>query len=284
MKSTLKRIVSVALMAAACILFAAQAFAQLEVTLKPQREDYMLGEDVALELTLFNNSDSSIALARTPDQPWLTITVRRAGEKTDLAPKVRANFPNVTLGPAQKMAYKIDLKQIYNLPVDGLYRVHAVVCLSDRKTTFTSPKARFRVGSGALLKKFTTHVRGKRLEMRAKLWRIGERNALFGQLADADSGRVLAAAHMGQYLNFMEPRFLLDAKQNLHMLFQSTPEFFTYSIFSTTGKCSLSQIYKRIPGGPIELVSVGGSIRVIGAAPYVKPKDGVHRDANERPF
>lgn len=280
----MKPIASISLIAGLCLMFAVQALAQLEVTLKPQREEYLLGEDVALELTLYNNSDTPVALSRTLEQPWLTIIARRAGENVDLAPRVRANFPNVTLGPSQKMAYKIDMKQIYNIPVDGLYRVYAVVCLPDRKTTFTSPKARFRVGSGALLKKFTTRVRGKRLELRAKLWRIGERDAVFGQLADADSGSVIGAAHMGQYLNFMEPRFLLDTKQNLHMLFQSTPEFYTYSIFTTQGKCSRSQIFKRVPGGPIELVSAGGTIHVIGAVPYVKPKDGEHRDANERPF
>ncbi len=280
----MKHISPFRIVAALLFLVTAQAFSQLEVTLKPQRQEYMLGEDIFVEMSLYNNSDTSVVLDRTPNQPWLTIVAHRAGENVDLSPKVKANFPKVVLGPAQKMAYKINIGQIYNIPVDGTYSVNAVVCLPDRKTSFTSPRSRFRVSNGSLLKKFTTHVRGRRLEMRAKLWRIGDRNAIFGQLADADSGRVLGAAHMGQYLNFMEPRFLLDAKQNLHMLFQSTPEFFTYSIFSTTGKCSHSQLYKRIPGGPIDLVSAGGSIRVIGAAPYVKPKDGVHKDAGDRPF
>lgn len=272
------------ILATLLLLLSAQVVAQLEVSLKPQRQEYMLGEDIFVELMLYNNSDTSLVLDRTPEHSWLTIIARRAGENIDLSPKVRANFPKVILGPAQKMAYKINLNQIYNMPVDGTYRVNAVVCLADRKTSFTSHKARFRISNGALVKKFTTHVRGKRLEMRAKLSRIDGRDAVFGQVADADSGRVLGAAHMGQYLNFMEPCLLLDAKQNLHMLFQSTPEFFTYSILSTTGKCSHSQIYKRVPGGPLNLVSAGGLISVIGAAPYVKPKDGVHKDASDRPF
>lgn len=280
----MKHIRPLPVLAALLLLFSAQLVAQLEVSLKPQRQEYMLGEDIYVELMLYNNSDTSLVLDRTPEHPWLSIIARRAGENTDLSPKVRANFPKVVLGPAQKMAYKINLNQIYSMPIDGTYRVNAVVCLPDRKTSFTSPRARFRISNGALIKKFTTHVRGNRLEMRAKLSRIDGRDAIFGQVADADSGRVLGAAHMGQYLNFMEPRLLLDAKQNLHMFFQSTPEFFTYSILSTTGKCRHSQIYKRVPGVPLDLVSAGGDIRVIGAAPYVKPKDGEHKDAGERPF
>ncbi len=267
------------------LMLICQLQAQLEVTVKPQRQDYLLGEDIHVELVLYNNSTSAISLAKLPGRPWLSLEVGVAGDARLLAPKVVANYPSVSLPPGRKMAYKINLSQSYAFNMDGDYRLSAIVRMPDMKTAYSSPKSRFRLSNGSLHKKFITHVRGKRLEMRAKFWQIGNKNAIFGQVADADSGRVIGAAYMGSFLNFMEPRYLLDAKQNLHMLFQSTPEFFTYSILSTTGKCSFSKIYKRAPGGPVTLVSRGGAIQVIGAVPYEKPKaEERHRDATERPF
>lgn len=262
-----------------------QLWAQLEVNLRPQRQDYMLGEDVHVELTLFNNSNSTLTLNRLPGRPWLSLSVSLMGESSALSPKAIANFPRVVLAPGQKMAYKINLNTIYDFRTEGNYRIAAIVRMPDMKTAFSSSNARFRIGSGSVHKKFITHVRGKRMEMRAKFWRLNNKNVIFGQVADADSGRVIGAAYMGQFLNFMEPKYLLDAQQNLHMLFQSTPEFYTYSILSTTGKCRLSKLYKRAPGLPVTLVSQGEGIKVLGVVPYTPSKDGADqfRKATDRP-
>jgi hypothetical protein len=83
----------------------------------------------------------------------------------------------------------------------------------------------------------------------------------------------------------MKPVVLLDRAQNLHMLCQSSPEFYTYSVMNTHGKRSSAQLYKRT-GDLVDLISTGNGIMPVGLTPYVAPKPGSEnvRKASERPF
>ena len=82
----------------------------------------------------------------------------------------------------------------------------------------------------------------------------------------------------------MEPRIVLDNAQNLHVLCQSTPEYFTYSIMNTKGGRSQYKLFRR-SGGPVDLISTGKGIRTIGLVPYVKSKKGddQYHSATDRP-
>ena len=84
----------------------------------------------------------------------------------------------------------------------------------------------------------------------------------------------------------MTPSVLLDSAQNMHVLCQSSPEFYTYSVMNTHGKRSSAKLYKRIGGQPVDLVSTGKGIITVGLFPYVAPKPGSEkiRKASERPF
>ena len=89
---------------------------------------------------------------------------------------------------------------------------------------------------------------------------------------------------MGQYLNFMEPRVMMDRKQNLHVLCQSTPTYFTYSVMGTDGTRRSYQVLQRT-GGPVDLITAGGGIKAIGLTPAKKPSSGDMpgiRDISER--
>ena len=92
-------------------------------------------------------------------------------------------------------------------------------------------------------------------------------------MVNADSGAVVGACYMGQFLNFMNPRIMMDRSQNLHVLCQSTPTYFTYSVMGTDGARKSYQVYQRT-GGPVELITTGNGIRPIGLSPASQPKPG----------
>ncbi|MBR5184893.1 MAG: hypothetical protein IKW19_01215, partial [Akkermansia sp.] len=69
-----------------CLLLGSQAFAQVELRLQPVRKDFIVGENVALKLTIINQTDASISLKNAPDRPWLNFSVTKRGEQAPVSP------------------------------------------------------------------------------------------------------------------------------------------------------------------------------------------------------
>ncbi len=264
--------------------FAGQAPAQLDVRLTPLRQEYLLGESVALKLTLTNHTDRSIVLDNLPGRPWLTFTITQSGSNNTISPKVIPRFPRTELTPGAKRSFQVDLNPYFHFNVANSYKAIASVRMPDMQTAHSSNRAAFTLSFGGNVNSFTVQAGGRTLQMCVKLMRVGEKDHLFGQVLDNDSRTVLGACAVGPYLNFMKPRVMLDGAQNLHILCQSTPNLFSYCVMGTNGKRISHQTLTRT-SGPVDLVSTGGGIRAIGLKKYVRPKpeeEGV-RNASERP-
>lgn len=265
-------------------VLAGPAAAQVELRLDPVRRDFLLGENITMKITLVNHTDQTIRLTNTPGRSWLNfnITAREGGNS--ISPSAIPRYPDLTLDPGGKRSYQVDLKPFYTLNRSGTYKAVATVRMPDMRTTYSSNRATFTLAQGGSIRTFKTQARGQRLEMSVKLLNVGGKDCLFGQVLNADSGTPLGACYLGQFLNFMNPRILLDTAQNLHVLCQSTPEYFTYSIMNTKGGRSQYKLFRR-SGGPVDLVSTGSGIRTIGLVPYVKtPKgDDNYHSASDRP-
>lgn len=271
------------LLVLACLL--SSAFAQLELRLEPVRHDFILGEHVALKLTIINRSDSTISLVNRPMRPWLNFTVSMRGEATPVSAFARPRFPDLTITPGSTRSFQADLKTFYRLDVSGSYGAVATIRMPDGVTTCSSNRALFALISGGNVRSFKIRAGGKNLETSVRLAVIDKHGNLFGQVTDTDSKRVLGACFLARYLNFMQPRIMLDAAQNLHVLCQSSPDFYTYAVMNTRGERSHYQLYRRV-GGPVDLISTGKGVSPVGVAPYVKPKAGdrnIHR-TSDRPY
>ena len=280
----MKNIISM-ILAALCLLLAGQAFAQVEVRVQPVRKEFLVGENVALQVKIENFTDRTISLVNSPGRSWLHFTVTRGGEHQPISPNVIPNFPRLEVPAGSSRTVTANLRPYYNLGRDGTYKVVATVRMPDMQTTYSSNRASFLLANGGTVRNFTVQSRGERLNMSVRLLRVGGKDCLFGQVINADSRVVLGACYMGQYLNFMQPRIVLDSAQNLHVLCQSTPEFFCYAIMDNRGNRRHYKVMKRT-GGPVELVSSGGAIRAIGLPPSERPKsddDMPIRSTAERP-
>ena len=259
-----------------------QAMAQLEVFLSPARRDYMLGEKVELKVTIVNHTDSSVVLTSTPGRSWLYLEVSHRGEGA-VVPTSIPRYPNLTIMPGSRKSYTISLQPHFRLVREGTYRVRATLRMPDMSTAYSSNSASVNLAQGGTVRNYVVQARGQRLDMAVKSLSMGGRVVLFGQVMNADTRLPIGACPLGPYLNFMPPRILLDRAQNLHVLFQTSAEFFVYAVIDTFGSRRDYKVLKRT-GGPVDLISSGKGIRWIGLAPYVKPKlDDQYHDANERP-
>lgn len=262
----------------------AQAFGQIDVRMEPVRRDYILGETAAVRLIITNHTDSPVALSSAPGRSWLYLNVTERGSASPLSPVTAPRYPDIKVLPGSRKAYTIELQPFYRLNHEGTYRVVATLRMPDMSTTYSSNAAAFNMVPGATVRSFIIQARGQRLQTCVKMLTMDGKTMLFGQVVNPDTRIALGACFLAQYLNFMEPRVLLDRAQNLHVLCQSTADFFTYAVMDTHGVRREQKLLKRT-GGPVDLVSTGGGIRYIGLAPYVKnnkPNSQYH-SATERP-
>ena len=281
---TMRRLMKTALLALGLWAAVPTSYAQLEVFLEPVRKDYVLGENVKLKITIINHTDSSVALTNTPGRCWLHMDIRRNGDMSSVAQNSVPRYPNLTLSPGSRRSYEVELRPYYDLRHEGLHRAVATVRLPDMTTTYSSNAATFNLTNGGEVQSFRVQARGLRLQISLRSLMLDGKSTLFGQVTNADTRIVYGACYMGQYLSFMRPRVILDRAQNLHMLCQSTPKFFTYSVMDTYGRRREYKVMQQT-GGIVDLVSTGGGIRCVGVAPYVKPKGekSHYHSATERP-
>lgn len=281
---TMKSVKQIAVLLILLVGICQQAYAQLGVRLEAVRRDYVLGENVVLKISIVNHTDSSVALTNVPGRCWLDLQVKRSTEMLPESPVSVPRYPALTITPGSSRAYNIGLKPHFALNRPGSYSVVATLRMPDMKTTYSSNSVMFTLSSGANVRSFNVQVRGQRLKLGLKTLNIRGRDLLFGQVMNESTQQVVGACCLGQYLNFMAPKVLLDRAQNMHMLCQSSAEFFTYSVMDTYGVCKSQQLMKRT-GGPVDLISTGGGIRCIGLTPYKQPtqvKENIH-SASDRP-
>lgn len=268
-----------------CLFLCHTAQAQIELRLEPARHDFVTGEGVALNLTLINQTDATINLDNVGGRPWLNILIYRAGQEMPVTPAAIARYPKLTLTPGSKRAFQINLKDSYKLDTSGSYRAIATIRDPFSTNTYSSNRAMFALINGGNVRTFQIQARGRRLEMSVRLAHVNGNDNLFGQVIDKDTNRVVGACFLGRYLNFIKPIVKLDAAQNLHVVCQSSPEFFTYAIMNTRGDRSHYQIYTRSSGN-IDLVGGGKGLMPVGITPYVRKKEvkPQYHNISERPF
>lgn len=274
-----------ALLTLLCLLLSYQSFAQIEVHLQPVRKDFIVGENVALKITITNQTDASIALKNSPGRPWLNFTVSKRGEQGLISPKATARFPEIVLTPGSSRSFEFNLKSLYRLNTAGSYASIATIRMPDGETTYGSNRALFTLTNGGKVREFNIQARGEAIRLSLRLAKVNGKDCLFGQAINRDTNQVIGACYLAEYLNFMQPSILLDRAQNMHVLCQSSPEFYTYSVMDTHGKRSSAKLYQRT-AGVVDLISTGKGIMPIGLTPYVAPKPGSEniRKASERPF
>ena len=70
----MKNIITIVL-AVFCLLLAGQAAAQVEVRIQPVRKEFLVGENVALQVKIENFTDRTVSFVNTTGRSWLHFTV-----------------------------------------------------------------------------------------------------------------------------------------------------------------------------------------------------------------
>ncbi len=263
------------------------ALAQLFVRMEPIKKQFISGEPVQMRLTISNNTGRPIKLQGTDRVSWLDIHLENNDGSVPLPQSRFANFPPLSIPAGKQVSRLINLRHFYDLSRDGSYKAVALVHSPDRRSSYSSSKQLFSIVSGMPIWSQVAMPQGQRPCKYAVLSMTNrQRNHLYIQVRDAETGVPLNATNVGEWLSFFDPVCRVDAHGSLHTLFMATPTIFGYAIVNPNGVRKSLQYYKRISGTlPTLVYFPNGSVRVSGAIQFdpTKPAQQGPKDATVIP-
>jgi hypothetical protein len=265
-------------------LLAAHGQVSVEVTL-PQQQ-FLPGEAIPAAVRITNRSGQTLHLGE--DDAWLTFSidsrdnfvVEKLGD-----PPVQGAFE---LASAEIATKRVDLNPYFTIGQPGRYQIIANVHIKDWNRDVASTPKTFDLVMGARLWEQDFGLPATNAAPEVRKYILQQVNYLKGQLrlylrvTDAAGGKIFRVVAVGNLLSFSRPEPQIDGASNLHLLYQSGPNAYTYCVFNPDGELTLRQTYDivdvsrpRLRTGTEGKIAVGGGLR------RVTPSDIPAPDPNQ---
>jgi len=263
------------------LLLLVNASAQVSVEVVLDQEQFLPSESIPAAVRITNRSGQTLHFGA--DANWLTFSVESADGfvvvKNSDAP-VAGEFD---LDSSQMATKSVDLAPFFVMSQVGRYRVTATVRIKAWGAVITSPAREFDVINGAKLwsQDFglpaAAGVTNRAPEVRR--YSLIEANylrsqlRLYVQVSDETEARVFKVSAVGPLVSFSQPETKLDRLSNLHLLYQSGAQAFTYSVVNPNGDITKQETYDYFNSRPRLGVNDNGDVVMIGGVRRVKPAE-----------
>jgi hypothetical protein len=243
--------------------------AQVKVDLVLDRQQYLAGESVPIQLKITNLSGQTFSLS--DEDQWLSFTLDLSSgyivEKFDqVPPSGKFDVPSGSV-----VTKVIDLATYYNLSQSGRYKISATIKISNWGQSFSSPETYFDIISGNVIWQEDIGVPPsdntnsppavRKYELvRANLLK---QFRLYARIKDVTSGKLIALTYIGPMVSFSKPEAQIDSASNLHVLNQTYARTFIYCALNPNGEIIRRQTYDCGSSRPT-LKPENGSIGVKG--------------------
>lgn len=284
------------LIAALPVLLAPPAAAQLAVTLKAEKREFVAFEPVRMQVSVTNQSANPILLS-TPDgglSGWLKMEA--TNDRGDLIHPgtARQSMDPMQIRPGQTIRMDFDLGTVLPVSHFGAYSVNAGVWSAPDRAYARSNSVRINVvGARTLWSQNFGVPHGEKGGGSSRIYKILQYRGLEGdmlyfRLDDRATNRVLACYPVGKTLDVREPQMAVDSQARLHLLHVSTPDLQRHLVFDTSGHVVENRLYREVRGSRPRLGQLGdGMIVVAGGVPYdpqaVQQARQTIRRVSERP-
>jgi hypothetical protein len=249
------------------LLTAVSINAQISVEILLDQEQFLRDESLPVKVRVTNRSGKPLRLGREAD--WLTFAVetREGRAVTPLSEvPVKEEF---TLQSSMVATRRADLAPHYNLTADGQYNVTATVRIAEWGQELVTKPRKFEIVRGAPLWTQAIGVPGgddtapevrKYILQQANLKRL----TLYVRITDESETLTHRLLPVGPLVSFSRPEPQVDKDSNLHLLFQTGPRAFSYSVISPKGDLVLRQTHDYSRTRPVLRSKEDGRIYVAG--------------------
>ena len=263
------------------LLALVNAPAQVSVDVVLDQDQFLPSESVPVAVRITNRSGQTLHFGA--DANWLTFSV----ESADGFVVVKNSDVPVTgefdLDSSQMAIKHVDLAPYFVLSQVGRYRIIATVRIKEWNAEIASPPKGFDVINGAKLwsQDFglpaPAGVTNRAPEVRR--YSLIEANylrsqlRLYVQVSDESETRVFKVSAVGPLVSFSQPEAKLDRLSNLHLLYQSGAQAFTYTVVNPNGDILRREMYDYSNSRPRLGVNDNGDVIVVGGVHRVKPAE-----------
>ncbi len=246
--------------------------AQVAVLTQPTKSLFVAYEPTRMNVTITNHAGQTVVLKNNPDRGWIEFIVEN-GSGRPLPIVRRVAYKGVAIPAGRAVTSTFTINNSYDLTRPGNYSAYALIHLPGQGVAegIRSNKVHFTVVKGHPSWSQRAGVPGKRgatIEYRIMNVSNGDRSDLYVQLEDVKRGRMLATYSMGRSLTFRNFKATLDNKNNLHVLFLTTPSLFCHTVVNLSGKTILREYHKKAGGVPDLVTTASGAVGVINSVVY----------------
>ncbi len=268
----------------AAVLVPRLAEAQIGVSLRLAKRDYLSGEPVIADVTVTNHSGRPIEFQGFLGKPWLDfVLTNQRGEP--VATTGAGIFGKWTLPAGQASTRGVSLTSMFQLHTPGNYQVSATVRLPGLEGPVTvSNRVFFNVAPGRPFwsQKVGAGRGGKVREYRVLNFSGGAKSELYAQVVDDRTGLPFTTFSLGEILLVRKPSVTVDGSQRLHVLHLVNPSHWVHTVINTDGKIVSRTFHRRTgTGDPFLTTSAKGAVTV-GNSFAVDPKAEAAKRAKTR--
>lgn len=266
----------------AAILLSPAALAQLTVGISPNRNSYIAYEPVKITVSITNQAGRPLTLHNKHNHSWIEFFVRKHNGQI-MRQIQKLSYPAVTVPSGETVKSTFTINNAYDLAQSGNYSVYAVVRTpsQDAGQGTRSSTSFFSVNRGYAkwkTKVGVPNVPGEEREYRIINFSGDKYPRIYVQVEDTKRGRMLASYSMGRILTFRDTLKSIDRKNQLNILFLTTPEIYCHTVIDTAGKTVRRMYYKPIGNSrPSLYTHQDGVISVENAVSYDPVADAAEK-------
>ncbi len=261
---------------------AAPLSAQIKVSLRMSKSEYVANEAVQAILTLTNHVGRDVTLHSVGPQSWLDFEIKNQ-RGVPLSPiRGMVLFKAVHLPAGQSVSKTFTLSNHYRVSELGRYSGFAAVRMPESPATnpMVSNRIHFDVTKARVIYRQKVGVPGSKAvrEYRVMSFTSNRKNLLYVEVEDQATGRALQTYSIGEVIMFGKPSFTVDGENNLNLLYLSTPTLFTHARVNPEGKfLGQTHIKRAASGTPRFVTFANGEVRVAGGIPYDPAQEQANR-------
>ncbi|MBN1674064.1 MAG: hypothetical protein JXR37_23645 [Kiritimatiellae bacterium] len=243
------------------------AVAQWQLAMEIPDEDVLQYEPIVAHITVKNFQQQAVTLGGSNATVRCFFDIgKTAGEPVAAFGDPMREQP-VVVPPGKAEAFTVNLTPYYAIRSPGGYKIRAV--LAAGQDMVFSREARVRVHSGFTIRKVAARLEGDARNLRVYALRYFTRDnseILLLCAEDEDRTQCYGVARLGQIVRLRTPVTEIDGNGNIHVLHQSSPDYYTYSVVNPLGRRLHSELYTAGSAGinlyraPDGLVDVTGGV------------------------
>ena len=253
--------------------------AQVSVEVVLDQEQFLPSESVPVAVRITNRSGQTLHFGA--DANWLTFSVESADGFVVIKNSEVPVTGEFDLDSSQMAIKRADLAPYFVLSQVGHYRIIATVRIKEWNAEVASPPKGFDVIHGAKLWSqdfglpvpagVTNQVPEVRRYSLIEANYLRSQLRLYVQVSDESEAHVFKVSAVGPLVSFSQPEAKLDRLSNLHLLYQSGAQAFTYTVVNPNGDITKQEVYDYFNSRPRLSVNDNGDTVVVGGVRRVKP-------------